>query len=184
MSRKDGRKTTREEIRLWRRTMRDVQTLGHVPPPPPEADLPDPLPQAVPQPVASDPAPLRRIAPVARALPPLEKGRAPGVDKRTAERLRQGDRPIEARLDLHGMTRESAHRALIRFVADSFDAGRRCILVVTGKGTREGSGVLRAEVPHWLNGDPIRGMVLTFAQAKPWHGGDGALYLLLKRRRS
>ncbi|MEA4839226.1 MAG: Smr/MutS family protein [Rhodospirillaceae bacterium] len=183
MSRKDGRETTREEIRLWRHTMRDVQTLGHVPPPP-EADLPDPLPQAVPQPVASDPAPLRRIAPVAHALPPLEKGRAPGVDKRTAERLRQGDRPIEARLDLHGMTRESAHRALIRFVADSFDAGRRCILVVTGKGTREGSGVLRAEVPHWLNGDPIRGMVLTFAQAKPWHGGDGALYLLLKRRRS
>ena len=184
MSRKDGREATREEIRLWRRAMRDVQTLDHVLPPP-EPDPADPQPQAAPQPVASDPLPpLRPPPPIARALPPLEKGHSPGVDKRTAERLRQGERPIEARLDLHGMTRDGAHRALVRFVADSFDAGRRCILVVTGKGTREGSGVLRAEVPRWLNGDPIRGMVLTFAQAKPWHGGDGALYLLLKRRRS
>ena len=110
---------------------------------------------------------------------PLALGSAPGVDKRTAERLRRGQLPIEARLDLHGHTRESAHRALSGFLAAAWDTGRRTVLIVTGKG----QGILKDAVPRWLNEAPNRGRILMVAQAQPKDGGGGALYVLLRRRR-
>jgi len=90
---------------------------------------------------------------------------------------------IDGRLDLHGMTQEAAHAALNGFVLRAYDSGRRCLLVITGKG-RLGSGVLRAEVPRWLNQTPLRERVLGFSYAKARHGGEGALYVLVKRRRT
>lgn len=121
------------------------------------------------------------LTPVPRRRPsePLTLGKAPGVDRRTAERLRRGQLPIEARLDLHGHTRETAHRALTGFLGASWEAGRRVVLVVTGKG----QGVLKDAVPRWLNEAPNRGRILLVAQAQPKHGGGGALYVLLRRRR-
>lgn len=116
--------------------------------------------------------------------PPLAPGRIAGVDKRLAERLKRGQLPIDAMLDLHGLTQEEAHRQLDAFLANSAHVGRRCLLVITGKGLwREDSGILREMVPRWLNEAPNRGRVLAIAQAQPRHGGAGALYLLLKRRR-
>ncbi len=91
---------------------------------------------------------------------------------------------IEGRLDLHGMTRERAHHALTAFLHRAHDRGARCVLVVTGKGMgRDGGGVLRRDVPHWLNQTGLRRMVLGIAHAQPRDGGEGALYVLLKRRR-
>ena len=89
---------------------------------------------------------------------------------------------IDGRIDLHGMTQDAAHAALTGFIAHSHEAGRRCVLVITGKG-RAGGGVLRAQVPRWLNQGPLRERILGFSYARPQHGGDGALYVLIRRRR-
>jgi DNA-nicking Smr family endonuclease len=138
---------------------------------------------------AAQPAPKRLLPPLpVPALPPkppeLEPGRFAGVDKRLAERLKRGQLPIEGMLDLHGLTQEEAHRQLDGFLALSATAGRRCVLVITGKGAwREEAGILREMVPRWLNEAPNRGRVLAIATAQPRHGGSGALYVLLKRRR-
>ncbi len=113
------------------------------------------------------------------ATAPLPLGRAPGVDRRTAERLRRGQMPLEARLDLHGHSRESAHTALNGFLAAAWETGRRAVLIVTGKG----QGILKDAVPRWLNEQPNRGRILLVAQAQPKDGGGGALYVLLRRRR-
>ncbi|HZT51901.1 MAG TPA: Smr/MutS family protein [Stellaceae bacterium] len=124
-------------------------------------------------------------APEARVLPALPPPRAaptPGLDKRSAQRLRRGEMPIEARLDLHGMTQDEAHRALERFIPAQREAGRRAVLIITGKGTG-GDGVLRRSVPRWLAEARCRPHVLATAPARPQHGGDGALYVLLRRTR-
>ncbi len=81
-------------------------------------------------------------------------------------------------------TQVQAHAALDAFVAGRQQRGLRCVLVITGKGrvSREG-GVLRAEVPRWLDQSPNRARVLAITHAQPKHGGAGALYVLLKRKR-
>lgn len=181
----DGRRrrlVTPDEARIWRAVVRDVKPLPGTPAPEPGAAPPLPSPTVTnppPAPRPCSPPPLRRPA-----VPPLplEHGRAAGLDKRTAERMQGGDMEIDGRLDLHGMTQDSAHAALNGFVLRAYDAGRRCLLVITGKG-RLGSGVLRAEVPRWLNQSPLRERVLGFSYAKARHGGEGALYVLVKRRR-
>ena len=122
--------------------------------------------------------------PAPPAGPALEIGATAGVDRRTAERLRRGKLNIDARLDLHSHTQDAAYRRLTAFITDSVAHGRRCILIVTGKGAvSEGGGVLRRRVPEWLNLPPCRGHVLAIAQSQPQHGGTGALYVLLKRTR-
>lgn len=118
-------------------------------------------------------------------LPELKAGASHGVDKRTATRLRRGQLAVEGRIDLHGMTQDKAHRALEDFLSASQGAGKRCVLVITGKGLgpRGETGVLRNLVPRWMNAPAIRGRVLSFCTAQPRDGGTGALYVLLKRRR-
>jgi len=117
-------------------------------------------------------------------LPELSLDAAPGLDARSAERLRRGELPIEARLDLHGHSQDEAQGALLAFVARAWRERRRTLLVITGKGRRgEGDGILRAAVPRWLNAEPLRRHLLAFARAQPKDGGSGALYLLLRRQR-
>lgn len=110
----------------------------------------------------------------------------------THRRMVRGKLKPEARLDLHGMTLADAHPALIGFVMDAYDRGLRLILVITGKG-RNGTeddgpipvrrGVLRQQVPHWLTAPPIGVVVLEVREAHQRHGGGGAYYVYLKRRR-
>jgi DNA-nicking Smr family endonuclease len=123
--------------------------------------------------------------PAAPAKPPeLATGRIAGVDKRLAERLKRGQLTIDGVLDLHGLTQEEAHRQLDGFLGHAANSGRRCVLIITGKGVwRSDSGILREMVPRWLNEAPNRARVLAIATAQPRHGGSGALYVLLKRRR-
>lgn len=118
-------------------------------------------------------------------LPELKPGASPGLDKRTAARLKRGQLAIEGRIDLHGMTQDKAHRALEGFLAASQAAGKRCVLVITGKGLRPSgeTGVLRNLVPRWMNAPAIRARVLSFCTAQPRDGGTGALYVLLRRKR-
>ena len=121
------------------------------------------------------------------------RGGASGVDRRTAQRLARGQTPIEDRIDLHGMTQAKARRALERFLVDAEGAGRRCVLVITGKGAErdrgEGAmpdrdaGVLRRSLPRWLALPGLRERVVAYCPAIPRHGGAGAFYILLRRRR-
>lgn len=107
-----------------------------------------------------------------------------GLNKRDAERLKRGKMQIDAYLDLHGMTLAQAHQRLRSFVIKSQAAGLRCLLVITGTGrTKEGGGALRRELPHWLAEPGLAGRVLGLEQAQPHHGGAGAYYLLLRRKR-
>jgi len=119
------------------------------------------------------------------ALPELSLASQPGLDKSMAKKLKKGQQQIEARIDLHGMTQVEAHRALDSFIDGSWRAARRCVLVITGKGWKaDGTvGVIRTAVPRWLNEQPNRSRVLAFTQAAPKDGGEGALYVMLKRKR-
>ena len=83
------------------------------------------------------------------------------------------------------MTQTEAHRELIGFLTRAYGQGKRCVLVITGKGTRESGeiGVLRRAVPGWLNAPPLKGLIHAFDHAARSHGGEGALYILLKRNK-
>lgn len=115
----------------------------------------------------------------------LSAGLSPDIDKSNAEKLKRGKYPIEARLDLHGNTQEAAYKQLSRFIVGAYGQGKRCVLVVTGKGLKEdgSKGVIRTNVPLWLNEPSLRPYILAFRHAKPADGGEGALYVLLKRQR-
>ena len=122
-------------------------------------------------------------APPARRAPlPLKLGAISAMDKRTGQRLRRGDMPVDGRIDLHGLTLDQAHGALVAFVRRSHARGARCVIVVTGKGER-GGGRIRRETPEWLGRPDLRPMILAVTEARPHHGGTGALYVLLKRVR-
>lgn len=107
---------------------------------------------------------------------------ANGIDRRTAQRLRRGQMPVDGRLDLHGMTQSEAHERLSSFIAIKQRQGARCVLIITGRGLRS-AGVLRHMTPRWLDTPPNRDRVLAHTVAQTRHGGDGALYVLLRRRR-
>jgi DNA-nicking Smr family endonuclease len=172
------------EIGLWRWAMRDVIPLrGRASTP--ELDRLHPARAVVDagETKAILPMPVRAASPQPpppRAAPPLPLDRFAGLDRASAERLRRGRYPIEARLDLHGMTQAEAHRTLAGFVAGARAIGRRCVLVITGHGRASG-GILKSAVPRWLNEPDLRRHVLAITPAQQRDGGAGALYLLLRK---
>lgn len=119
------------------------------------------------------------------SIPSMSHGDTPGMDRRTAQRLKRGKLDIEGTLDLHGYTQTKAHQALSRFLQTGFETDRRTVLIITGKGDRLGGrpGVLKEAVPGWLNEMPMRQWVAGFSYAAPKDGGIGALYVRIKRRR-
>lgn len=186
---------TPEERLLWRAAMKTVaplpgRDLPKEPEPPASAaagptGTPPPPPGGA---VAGKAATVKPPAEPARPAepPPLSPGAMAGLDRRTAERIRRGKLPLEGRIDLHGLRQDEAHRVLAGFIDRSHREGKRAVLVITGKGTSRrdsGGGVLKANVPRWLNEPRLRPMVLSFHPARQQHGGDGALYVLLRRRR-
>ena len=111
------------------------------------------------------------------------EGAVQGFDLNVMKKLRAGDFSVQARLDLHGLTRDEAKPALERFIHQSKVAGHRCLLVVTGRGLHsvDEIPVLKAGVQQWLTrGKPAR-VVLGFCTARPKDGGAGAVYVLLRR---
>jgi DNA-nicking Smr family endonuclease len=178
------RQPSEEERALWLKATETVEPARRRKPAPTPA-APEPVTAPAPK---VQPQPRPKPAPPPAPLPKLTSSSTPGLDKRTAERLKRGQLAIEARLDLHGMTQEEAHRALTRFIAAGHRSGRRAVLVITGKGVRldgeqREAGVLRRMVPRWLNEAPTRGLVLAFSAARAKDGGGGALYVLLRRQR-
>jgi DNA-nicking Smr family endonuclease len=109
--------------------------------------------------------------------PPLAK-----LDRRAKSRVARGRVEIDARLDLHGMTLERARTRLARFLTEAQSSGHALVLVITGKGV-SGRGALKHEVPHWLSLPELRPLVIGFEEAAPNHGGAGALYVRIRRRR-
>lgn len=178
-----ARRVRPEEQALWRTATRDVRPMAREPTP--SAPV-----AKIPRRPAGPPA-LRSgtTVPVAeksrRPLPNSQPGSLPGVDRRTARALARGELPLDAKVDLHGHTLESAERALHAFVECAHERGSRSLLVITGRGKRAegGVGLIKESLPQWLNGPGLRALVLAFAEAKPKHGGKGAFYVLLRKKR-
>jgi DNA-nicking Smr family endonuclease len=159
---------------LWQRATRDVKRLAA------RSERPSaPPPKQAVKKTDDIPAPL----PPASAPPPLTLDRFAGIDRANAERLKRGKHAVEARLDLHGMTQAEAHRALGAFIRASRAGGKRCVLVITGRGS-VGAGVLKSAVPRWLDEPEFRPHLLAIATAQPRDGGNGALYVMLRRTRT
>lgn len=175
MSRRD---LSSHDLHLWRHVTRNVAAYRPSREPAPSEDEPPPAPskpRIAPVLVSSPPKP---AAPAA----PLAVGRTEDMDGKQARRLKRGELPIDARLDLHGLTLERAHAALSGFIRRAHASGARLVIVVTGKGP-DGRGRIRSEAPHWLNAADLRPLVLAVTQAHLHDGGSGALYVLLKRKR-
>ncbi len=134
------------------------------------------------------------VAPPPRAVPPKRPPPMADFDRRTARRIASGRVEIDARLDLHGERQSAAHSLLRAFLMRAQAAGKRTVLVITGKGARDRDddparmlvdgdrrGVLKRSVPQWLGDPDLRGVVLSFTTAHARHGGEGALYVHLRR---
>jgi DNA-nicking Smr family endonuclease len=132
----------------------------------------------------------------AKQKAPLAHGRhsekpAPQMDKRLKQRFQRGELPIDGRLDLHGLTLANAERALSKLIRDCVAQQKRCLLVITGKGTSrdietgpfQGRGVLRSWLPEYLRRGPWRDQILGVTPARQEMGGAGAFYVLLRRQR-
>ena len=130
---------------------------------------------ALPLIAATSPVSVKKANPV-----DLRQGERAGIDGRTQRRLFRGDVPVDRRLDLHGLTAARAESRLEQFIEMAVRDGCRCVLVITGKG----AGILRGHVPDWLKRQPLSSHILALAEARPHDGGSGALYVLLRRKRS
>lgn len=138
----------------------------------------------------------RPIKPAISKAQPRKKNTAPGasgVNGATKERLKRGLMEPDARIDLHGMTQEAAHRTLFAWLATAHARGLRLVLVVTGKGNPKNDenapwmmsahGVLKQMVPRWLNEPELAAMTASVQPAHAKHGGGGALYVYLRKNR-
>ena len=176
------RRLSDDEHALWQGVTRSIAPLRRT----------SPVMRGGAEPVAAQPAAKRRskspppgatVAPPQPAVPPL----AP-LTRKTKKRIARGAHAIDGRLDLHGMTQAEAHAALFRFLCARQARGGKVVLVITGKGARGsddggGRGVLKRMVPLWLKLPEFRGVILGFEPAAVSHGGDGALYVSLRRAR-
>jgi len=171
MSGRAGRKLSDEDRVLWNLVARTAKPLPGRKPldEPPVSPAASPAePNFVPAPAA--PAASRRGQPVTHSL-----------DGPSLEKLARGRLPIEGRVDLHGMTQVEAHRLLLDFLQRAQANGVRYVLVITGKGYG-GEGVLRRHVPIWLSTPSFRAFVSSWDHAARIHGGNGALYVRLRRQ--
>jgi DNA-nicking Smr family endonuclease len=172
------RRLSDDERALWRGFARGVTPLRRAAGAPfgvaPDRATPKPPPPA-------QSVPKERIP--AKQPPALAE-----FDRRLRQRVARGRAAIDARLDLHGMSQKQAHGALLHFLAQAQTQDAKLALVVTGKGIGSAAGlasergVLRRQVPLWLSLPEFRRFIVSFQQAHASHGGEGALYLRLRRR--
>jgi DNA-nicking Smr family endonuclease len=186
--RRRRRELSEEERALWRGVARSVRPLRrHAKR---DAETPEPS-------IAAPPArtshkgkatkPTKIVEPARAAKPPAPPPLA-ALARREKQQIARGRTAIDARIDLHGMTQSQAHAALVRFLRRAQGDGAKFVLVVTGKGSRAADGasergVLRRQVPLWLQLPELRDAVVGFEEAHVGHGGEGALYVRLRRTR-
>jgi DNA-nicking Smr family endonuclease len=120
----------------------------------------------------------------------INVGEGVGVDKATLKRFKRGEFVIEAILDLHGYTSDEAYDKVESFIKNCYLYKKRCVQIITGKGLHKDdedifsvSGVLKDLVPKWLNTDNLRPLILLFDYSRQEDGGEGALTILLRRKR-
>jgi DNA-nicking Smr family endonuclease len=163
------RRLSPEEKRLWHRVGRTVRLM----------------PGRMLDPVDAEPVDLPPQPPVSAAAPDMApRSRRPSApeDLSGQRRIRRGQSEIDARLDLHGHTQDTAHRELVEFLLRQAGQGARCVLVITGKG-RMGAGILRARLFDWIGDPELRPFIAGYATAHPRHGGAGATYIFLRSKR-
>ena len=180
MSRRDD--LSPDDRHIWARVAGSV-----TPRKPKKAALVIPGAAVVDPPAAPLPRGLAKPRPAAPAwsppvvTPPRPRGHPEELEPRRQRRLSRERDPIEAKIDLHGYGRFQAQDALTAFLMGAQARGYRSVLVVTGQGRRGGTGVIRASVHEWLQAPALRGVVSGFAAAARHHGGDGALYVTIRR---
>ncbi len=193
MSRK---KLSAEDLELWRKVTE--QTRRTQPKKPTELFTPQSKKQVrvdAPRFPAFEVGSKPRKQPVAHDILPSLSDRLASkpvqMDRKAFGRMKRGKLSPEGKIDLHGMTLEQAHPALNRFIMSAHGAGKRLVLVVTGKG-KSGrdtgpiplrKGVLKHQVPQWLTMPPLGQIVMQVTPAHISHGGDGAYYVYLRRAR-
>jgi DNA-nicking Smr family endonuclease len=150
---------------------------------------------APPEEIAPPAPPPRKLAKAAKVVPPpaplptrAEPPPLAPLGRRLKQKISRGAEPIDARIDLHGMTQASAHSALAHFLRRAQHDGARVVLVITGKGKvgadpHAERGVLKRQVPLWLESPELRPLVVGFESANIGHGGAGALYVRMRRPR-
>jgi DNA-nicking Smr family endonuclease len=178
-----GRPPSAEERELFVETFKDAKALVKRKPAAPKAATPKPAPA---------------LPPVPTAAAQVQRRATSGLDGNTADRLRRGELDPQARLDLHGMTESTAHRALVTFLRAASVRGLRLVLIVTGKGGKPAApdepfdfelggrarGVLNAMTPRWLAEPELAGFVADVRSSHRRHGGAGALYVYLRKPKS
>lgn len=166
------RKITPEEKKLWKLVTRGVKG----------GEVDDFIEEA---PVRVALTPLREMLPekkVEKKLPvELFSNTRNAMDAGNFEKLRRGKHRPQARIDLHGLWLADAHNNVRDFLQMSHAAGKRCVLVITGKGGIRGDGKIRSEFPKWINDIELRSIILSFSQATPADGGAGAFYVYLRK---
>jgi DNA-nicking Smr family endonuclease len=178
------RALSREEAELWDNVTKQAKPLRKRSRPAKSSlEMIDDIPAAANSaPLLKLPAEIRKIPSAPPVPPPL----AP-LGRRERSKLSRGRKEIDARLDLHGMTQTKAHRVLLNFLHHAQAGGMSFVLVITGKGRTVGPeserGVLRRQVPHWLGLAEFRSLIVGFEEAHIGHGGEGALYVRVRRAR-
>ena len=204
MSRKRGRGLSDSDKALWQKVTDTVDPLRHRPDTPPLAKITR-APAALSERVLSE----RPLPSAWFGLPTSATSRGTGentarepeqkIDRKARRRLERGHLRVDQTLDLHGLTQERAYSRLRRQIELAVLHGNRCVLVITGKGGKRWSqsdgsaawrtradfdqhgGVLKAKVPYWLDSPEIAPFVHSYGAAAQSHGGDGALYVMLRR---
>jgi DNA-nicking Smr family endonuclease len=166
-----------EEVRLWAAVAKTVRPARGRTIPTADEDAP-----SVPaKPKPAKPAARTPIAAAAAKRKPLARAVPDAIEPGRKRRIVRERDPIEARIDLHGLGQFEAQDRLAVFLARAQAMGLRAVLVITGKGTR-GDGIIRRRTPEWLADPALRDIVAGFSQAHHRHGGEGALYVAIKRQ--
>lgn len=201
------RRLSDDERELWSRVARTANRLqpGHeLEPdarrrliPDPAAPMPETPPPAgafprMPKPHTQSTGPKTRVD-LAPSISDQVAGAPVQMDRNRHRAMMRGKLDPEARIDLHGMTVAEAHQALIGFVMSAHTRGLRLVLVITGKGRTKArdiaapmparAGILKHEVPHWLRTGLLAPRVMEVREAHRSHGGSGAYYVYLRKRR-
>lgn len=183
MSQRDGsrrRLLTRDERVLWTTFTRAIAPLNPARPATESENGAEAATLAQP----AKPLPLRPGAPPPAGVAKPEPPSLAPLGRRLRQRVARGREAIDGRLDLHGLTQAQAHSALLHFLRSASAREARLVLVITGKGRGEGErGVLRQQVPHWFAQPEFRAFVVGFEEAHVAHGGEGALYVKIRRMR-